>query len=381
MSPPDPADPPPLAGKRIGLISSWLSRRNGGVFEAIVQQARIIRALGGLPVVIGLNERHSAEDRWRFAGAETHYAEVSGPPPLGFSRDFTRILHNARLDLLHCHGIWQGHVAAAAKWARKAERPLVISPHGMLDPWIVGRRRWKKHLARVGWERRAAQSAALFHALTQDEARDIRQEHPGVQVAVLPNPAPPVSPRSDRFPGPAAVYLGRIHEKKNLDALVDGWRRARPRLPADATLTIAGWGDAAGLHALEHAIGGKTDDGVRFVGTAFGSQKAALLDVARFVVLPSLSEGLPMAVLEAWAAGVPTLMSAQCHVPEGFAQGAAIDCGTMPASIAEALVTAFGMEETEWRAMSAAAADLASGPFGLGTITRKWGALYGALLD
>ena len=35
-------------------------------------------------------------------------------------------------------------------------------------------------------------------------------------------------------------------------------------------------------------------------------------------ILPSFSEGLPMAVLEAWAYGLPVLMTDHCNLPEGF---------------------------------------------------------------
>lgn len=40
-----------------------------------------------------------------------------------------------------------------------------------------------------------------------------------------------------------ALYIGRIHEKKNLAALIAGRTAARPDLPEGASLTIAGWGD------------------------------------------------------------------------------------------------------------------------------------------
>ena len=349
------------------------------MFEAVVRQAEIVRALGGEPIVIGLDEDHAAEDRWRLGHAETHYAQPHGPRALGYSKEFAGILSAARLNLLHCHGIWQGHVAATGRWARRSGGPLVISPHGMLDPWITQRGRWKKLGARLVWERRAAHAARLFHALTHDEGADIRQELPQAPLAVIPNPAPSLASRSGRLPAPVALYLGRIHEKKNISALIDGWRMARPRLPADATLVIAGWGDAQGVAALERATG-DGDDGIRFVGMAFGSQKAALLDIARFMVLPSLSEGLPMAVLEAWAAGLPAILSPACHLPEGVAHCAALECGTAPECIAAALTEAFALDDEHWQAMSDAATDLARGPFGFDTVTAQWGNAYGRLL-
>ena len=87
-----------------------------------------------------------------------------------------------------------------------------------------------------------------------------------------------------------------------------------------------------------------------------------------------------MAVLEAWAAGVPTLMSEACHLPEGFATGAAIDCGTGSETIAAALLAAFAMADRQWDVMSRAAQDLASGPFSQASVAKRWEASYAALL-
>ena len=176
------------------------------------------------------------------------------------------------------------------------------------------------------------------------------------------------------------LYLGRIHEKKNLSALMEAWLSVRSDLPVGASLTIAGWGDDEGIAAIESATTGDRDSGIEFVGTAFGSQKAALLDIARFLILPSHSEGLPMAILEAWAARVPTIMSEHCHLPEGFTEGAAIDCGTSAGSISAALLEAFALDHQEWQRMSSAAGALAGGPFSQQSVAERWEQFYSALL-
>ena len=62
-----------------------------------------------------------------------------------------------------------------------------------------------------------------------------------------------------------------------------------------------------------------------FYGPAFGGEKDQLLRRADAFVLPSLSEGLPMSVLEAWAYGLPVVMTPECNLPEGFASQAALE--------------------------------------------------------
>lgn len=87
-------------------------------------------------------------------------------------------------------------------------------------------------------------------------------------------------------------------------------------------------GPARGLSGARGGDLRTTDNGqpttVIFTGPAFGEQKDLLLRSADAFILPSFSEGLPMSVLEAWAYGLPVLMTDHCNLPEGFAAGAAI---------------------------------------------------------
>jgi poly(glycerol-phosphate) alpha-glucosyltransferase len=365
---------------RIGLLTASASRLGGGVFEAVVAHATMIRQLGAVPVVIALEDGFSNEDRTRFdgSGAEVVVCRVAGPRQIGYSPGMLAALEQARLDCLHLHGIWMYPSHAGARWARKTGQPYFISPHGMLDPWIVSRGRWKKALARLGYERAGWARATAMHALTRREARDIVREVGEDKSLVIPNAGPAAAleaplPPADRH----VVYIGRIHAKKNLIALVAGWAAAER--PARARLTIAGWGDDADVAALKQAIAA-ADGSVAFVGPVFGQQKQALLDDARFVVLTSHSEGLPMAILEAWAAGKPTLMTAECNLEEGFAAGAALECGYDQPAIAQTVQQALAMDDAEWQRMSAAALALARSSFSSEVVAKQWGQAYAAAI-
>ena len=363
----------PLSGKRIGLLTSWASRLGGGVFEAVVAQAGIIKALGGRPVVFALQETHSDADRARFGNVDVLTCAVRGPRQIGFAPGLTARMIEARLDCLHLHGIWMYPSRAGAAWAEATRRGYIISPHGMLDPWITSRGRWKKALARAGYERDGWRRARFFHALTEREAADINAESCRSDSVVIANAAPPVTavPTDTRLPHIA--YIGRIHPKKNLLALLAAWSQA-PR-PADSMLTIAGWGDPVDVAALETAVAA-AGPSAQFVGSLYDTAKQLLLAKARFMVLPSLSEGLPMAVLEGWSAGTPTIMTSECNLPEGFANNAAIACGESPEEIAKALAAALATDKEDWKAMSCNAQSLAAGPFSAETIAAKWGAAY-----
>ncbi len=363
----------PLAGRRIGLLTASASRLGGGVFEAVVAQAELIRELGGEALVFALEDSHSAEDRARFGDSEVHHARVAGPRQIGFAPALAGMLAGANLDCLHLHGIWMYPSRAACRWTRRTGKALVISPHGMLDPWITARGRWKKALARIGYEQAAWASAATFHALTEREAADIARETGRQDSLVIPNASPPAQTDWHGGRAPDVLYIGRVHPKKNLVALVQGWMAARK--PDAARLRIAGWGAEKDVADLRAAIAG-ADGSVAFLGPVYGGAKLALIASARFMVLPSHSEGLPMVVLEAWASATPVIMTAECNVPEGFVAGAARACGYDPAAIASALEAALALGEAEWRQMAEAALRLAKGQFSSAAVAARWSAAY-----
>lgn len=373
--------PSGLSGFRIGLLTASASRLGGGVFEAVAAQAELIRRCGGQALVFALEDRFSGEDRHRFDPAPVHHSRVAGPAQIGFAPDLVSQLLAAELDCLHLHGIWMYPSRAGCLWRRRTGRPYLISPHGMLDPWITSRGRWKKALARTGYERAGWRSASHLHALTPREARDIEAESGRGDSVVIANPGPPAADRPSRPRPPHLLSLGRIHPKKNIGALIAAWSQlhARGALPEAARLTIAGWGEDAHVAQLRASLA-SAPGSIEFVGPVFGERKQQLIGGARFLVLPSLSEGLPMVVLEAWAAGTPVAMTRECNLPVGFEAGAALDCGYSPETVEQCLERALGLDDDAWLAMAGAAVDLAQGPFSASGIAEQWQNTYRDLI-
>jgi poly(glycerol-phosphate) alpha-glucosyltransferase len=361
----------PLSG--IGLLTASASRAGGGVAEAVVLQGELIRSLGGEAVVFALADHFAETDRARHSPGQVHLHRIIGPAQIGFAPGLVQSLLTAELDLLHLHGIWMYPSRAGSEWARRTGRGYIVSPHGMLDPWITSRGRWKKALARLGYERSGWARASLLHALTAREASDIAREAGRNDSQVIPNPAPVAGAPATAPRPPHFVYIGRIHPKKNLLALVEAWSRLAPG--DGARLTIAGWGDEDCVSMLQAALAAGPPS-AKFVGAVHGEAKQSLLNEARFTVLPSHSEGLPMAVLEGWAAATPSIMTDACNLPEGFLNHAAIECETDPASIEAALESALKIAPSEWLAMSRRAAELAAGPFSSDAIGAQWSDSY-----
>jgi glycosyltransferase involved in cell wall biosynthesis len=116
---------------------------------------------------------------------------------------------------------------------------------------------------------------------------------------------------------------------------------------------------------------------VVFPGPLFGDAKAQALRHADAFLLASHSEGLPMAVLEAWAHRLPVFMSDACNLPEGFAAGAAVRVVPEPEALAETLAT--HLPDSALASLGHAGRALAARRFSWEAIARRHVALYGWL--
>jgi glycosyltransferase involved in cell wall biosynthesis len=322
---------------KVGLLTTSLSRNAGGLYDATRLLARDLSQLKACDIeIFGLEDEFTCRDVSGWHGLHIRAHRVMGPKSLGYAPHLAHALTHAGLDLLHSHGLWMYPSHASLMWAKSSDKPYVISPHGMLDPWAVNNSRWKKRMVGRLYENSHLQGAACMHALCASEYEAIRTYGLRNPVCVIPNgidlPDGQTSPTPEwqhLLPDNARVllYLGRIHPKKGLANLLQAWKVARQAASNDQpwVLVIAGWdqgGHEAELRSLAASLG--ISGSVLFVGPQFEDAKHASYARADAFILPSFSEGLPMVVLEAWAHSLPVLMTPQCNLPEGFAARAAI---------------------------------------------------------
>ncbi|WP_264503277.1 glycosyltransferase [Luteolibacter flavescens] len=352
-------------------------RRAGGIHACLPLLARALATQGCGVTTFAIRDLADEDPASDWEPIPLHLFPPTGPRALGMSPGLVRHLTRSDADVLHTHGLWQGASLATHLASKRRGRPYVVSPHGMLDPWALAHSRWKKLVASALFERKHLVHAACIHALCESEARSIRSYGLRQPVAIIPNAVElPADPVGSPAPAPARalVFLGRLHPKKGLLSALDAWSKAYSTAGTTRgdrwQLVIAGWDqnrheDDLKMHCAalglpfasipaatyldpSHDFG---DTGVVFVGPAFGPDKDRLLRRADAFILPSLSEGLPMAVLEAWAYGLPVLMTEHCNLPEGFIAEAAIRIGTDSHSIAAGLADLFAGSGDALRSM------------------------------
>jgi glycosyltransferase involved in cell wall biosynthesis len=268
-------------------------------------------------------------------GVRVHYFP-SPMPRLYWSPSMRRALRASvgDYDLVHSHAIWLWPGYAAARAARSANVPYVISPRGMLVPELI---RQKSRLVKRAWlaavERRSFAEAAAVHFTSRVEQRDAaRTGVPLPSPFVVPNgidlePRPDV-PRDDN----TLVFLGRINWKKGLDRAIE----LLPR--TNARLIVAGNDEenlTPSLRALAEKLG--VADRVEFAGPVYGAAKWELLARATLFVLLSMSENFGNAVLEAMMMETPVVVSPEVGLADDVlrAQAGIADVDEVPALLAD----------------------------------------------
>jgi poly(glycerol-phosphate) alpha-glucosyltransferase len=372
---------------KIGLLTAHASRRAAGIWVGVAQLGKALAEYGLDVEIFGLADDWTAADGPGWDGPPLRLHAVFGKDPFGYAPRLARSLHAQRLSLLHANGLWMYPSLASFRWSRAARRPYLVAPHGMLDPWAVTRAAWKKRLVARWFENAHLAGAACLHALTEAEARAIRACGLANPICVVPNGvdppaeikrAPPTWADAAGSDRKILLFLGRLHPKKGLEGLLAAWRDVRSATGArDWMLVIAGWGEAAYRQRLRdiadaHGLG----DSLRFVGPQFGADKAASFACADAFALPSLSEGLPVAVLEAWSYGLPVLMTDACNLPEGFAAGAALRIGADRAGIAAGLRQLFALSDAQRRDIGARGRALVRERFTRRSIGEQMAAIY-----
>jgi glycosyltransferase involved in cell wall biosynthesis len=199
----------------------------------------------------------------------------------------------------------------------RAGRPLVMHAHG--SEFDLFHRKLPAAVRRN--VNRTLQRANVFITLST-QWRDFYVDECEIspsQIVVLPNPVrvpPEVIDRSGR-PRVQFLHLGRLGERKGSYDLVNAFAGLPEGLRNRARLVLAGDGDVEGVRKLAEPIGSNVE--VR--SWIDVHERDRLLVESDVFTLPSRAEGVPMALLEAMANGLPSITSPVGGIPDVFRHG------------------------------------------------------------
>lgn len=336
---------------KIVIFTYSVTRTAGGVLDA-VRDMFINRQFAGHKLnVMSFKGKYLEEDMPSWQGIPMKLFKAW---PMLYSREARKTLLSADADILHMETLWRYPQLFMSAWKKRQKGPIVCTPHGMLDPYIIRNQGWIKHAISRLFLRKSLKAADCYHALCRKEMEDIRAYGLKQPVAIIPNGIniPDDEKKFDRTDNKKhLLYLGRLHRKKGVDMLlhaISTIMRQSPELLNGWQIDLVGWDHENCRGELEQIVRDNgLDQIVIFHGGMFGEDKQRMYANADGYILPSHGEGLPMTVLEAWSWRLPVVMTPHCNIPEGFEANAAIRIQDNVASVKEGLITLLSMNDEE----------------------------------
>ncbi|MBE9100630.1 glycosyltransferase [Vacuolonema iberomarrocanum] len=259
--------------------------------------------------------------------------------------------HATDYDLVHTHTIFSPLISYCHWICQRHAVPYITTPHGMLEPWALRYKRWKKQIYFSLIERANLLKASSIHSIAKSESNNIASLCPDTTIQLIPNGVhwhdfvSLASPDAfyQRYPAlqnqQIILFLGRIDPKKGLDLLASAFGSIYRQFP-NAHLVVAGPDSIDFLPtATQYFADAHCLEAVTFTGMLTGHLKYSALAAADMYVAPSYSEGFSMSVLEGMASGLPCVITIGCNFPEAAGSHVAHVVDIDSEAIAHALIT------------------------------------------
>jgi glycosyltransferase involved in cell wall biosynthesis len=335
---------------------------------------------GGVATVVSLLRQDGLFEREGVCYVPTH-AEGSRGRKIGV---FLKGLWGTLACLARRPAVVHAHAASKGSFVRKSILlalgrasgcKTVFHLHGAcFDDFVAGSnglmRRWIRH---------TLEKSSTVIALSSRWADFLRGFAPGARVVVIPNsvPLPPLS--EDRVQPARILFLGQVEPRKGIYELVEAISLLRARFP-QVELAIGGQGELEQVRKRAQELG--VLDRLDLLGWVTAGRKQEELARAAVFCLPSHAEGLPMAMLEAMAAGKAIVVSGVGGIPDAVTDrdnGLMVQPGDA-GGLAEALARVLGDEQERKRLGRRARATIEE-RFESGVVVGQISAVYRQLRD
>ena len=216
--------------------------------------------------------------------------------------------------IFHLHGGYVPTLFSAAKFLHKNQISFVFTPHGAYNVIAMQRSAFTKKFYIALFEKKLLQWAKFIHCIGKSEVDGLQAIYKTAKWKLIPygfeiSVFKPISKDNAKhligFCGRLDVYT------KGLDVLVDAFVLLQKKY-ADAELWLIG--DSDERKSFQEKIIANNISGIKFWGGKFGEEKNELLQQLNVFAHPSRNEGLPSAVLEACAMGIPAVVTDATNV-------------------------------------------------------------------
>jgi glycosyltransferase involved in cell wall biosynthesis len=268
--------------------------------------------------------------------------------PFGHHEIIDRLMaEKDSISLVHFHMIWFYDKNIIAKALNRAGIPFIITTHGTYSTphAMTGKRR----LARLFYERAYLNAATELHLLTREEGTGLQKYGREGASFVVPNGIAleevPSERRCDVYHTKPyrdkikAIWVGVLRDDKNLRTLIKSVAML-PQSIRDQLIVVMVGPDYRGKYeALATRLGVR--ENFDFVGPLYDQEKFDAIESADFYVMPSFSEGMSLAVLDAMVCGKPSVMTMGCGLNYYLDRDFFVPCEPYAQDIARGILALF----------------------------------------
>lgn len=264
------------------------------------------------------------------------------------------LLDSVRPDIVHVNCCWTPDCAMIQRLAQKRGYKVVLTPHGMLEPWIIKRHYWTRKVPALWlYQKAAVQRADCVQATAESERDNLLKlgYNSNIKVVRLGIDAESIEMKRSWKKSRQILFLSRVHVKKGINFLVEAADVLRNELQGYKIL-VAGEGDADYVEAMNRMICDRgLQDIVQLIGGVYGNEKWRLFQTSDFFVLPTHSENFGLAIAESLASGTPVITTVGTPWSDlnSSEAGAWIEIGTEP--LVETLRRFLSLSEDELETM------------------------------
>lgn len=246
--------------------------------------------------------------------------QVSFVREFAFSWDLTKWLWKNinEYDLVHIHALFSYTSTVAMIIARLKQVPYINQPHGLLCEWSLKQSKLKKKIYLTLIERSNLQHSRNLQLTSTKEVQEVERLELGVPSIIVPlglEIIPPIHNSREKLQEmfnispeqKIILFLSRLHYKKGLDYLIPALSKVKGQ---KFTFILAGNGSPEyETEVSELLITNKLEHCTYRPGFVTGEMKDILLQGSDMFILTSHSENFGVAVLEAMAAGLATIVT------------------------------------------------------------------------
>ncbi len=354
-----------------------IDRRSGGVGFYMQLTAKELGKIVDLHIVTT-----KSEYELRIENCELHHISCGISPRA--KREWCAIINSVRPDVVHINCCWTPQCSFAQRWAQELGYRVVLTPHGMLEPWIIKRNFWSRKLpALLLYQRRAVKEADMIHATALSERDNLAALGYNHNIHIIPNGVELscIELKGSWAKQKKILFLSRIHPKKGIELLIESIANLSERLTGYQFI-IAGEGEPSYIKTLNskaQRLG--VEHLLNICGGVYGDSKWDLYKLCDIFILPTYSENFGIVVAEALSCGTPVITTSGTPWQELNTSGCGWCVDPNTKSITEALRQALTSSPQELEQMGRRGRRLIEGSYSTEIVARKLEEMYKLIIS